>query len=189
MLQGLDLDLPPTTIAAIRESVESRMRSRPENSTIQDKIDALEKKRQRLRELYLMGEYEKDDYLVLRSDIMRELQDLERKLSGPDYPVESVLTRLDKLSDVLERGKRGQQKKVLGMLFESVSIDGEGTIKEVELQKWARPLFADLLIVNGDHKCPQGNSNPCRHPTGHRSVASVSDIPSSSKTVLQPIGM
>ena len=49
------------------------------------------------------------------------------------------------------------------MLFESVSIDGEGTIKEVELQKWARPLFADLPIVNGDHKCPQGNSNPCRH--------------------------
>ena len=74
----------------------------------------------------------------------------------------AVLTRLDKLSDVLERGKRAQQKKVLGMLFESVSIDGAGTIKEVELQKWARPLFADLLIVNGDHKCPQGNSNPCR---------------------------
>jgi hypothetical protein len=48
------------------------------------------------------------------------------------------------------------------MLFESVSIDGEGTIKEVELQKWARPLFADLLIVNGDHKCPQGTSN-ARH--------------------------
>ncbi|MFC2037342.1 recombinase family protein [Chloroflexota bacterium] len=162
VLQGLDLKLPPMTIAAIRDSVESRMRSRPENSAIQDTIDALKKKRQRLRELYLMGEYEKDDYLLLRSDIMRELQGLERKLTGSDYPVESVLTRLDKLSDVLERGKRGQQKKVLGMLFESVSIDGEGTIKEVELQKWARPLFADLLIVNGDHKCPQGTSN-ARH--------------------------
>jgi hypothetical protein len=162
VLQGLDLKLPPMTIAAIRDSVERRMRSRPENSAIQDTIDALKKKRQRLRELYLMGEYEKDDYLLLRSDIMRELQGLERKLTGPDYPVESVLTRLDKLSDVLERGKRGQQKKVLGMLFESVSIDGEGTIKEVELQEWARPLFADLLIVNGDHKCPQGTSN-ARH--------------------------
>ena len=97
---------------------------------------------------------EKDEYLVMRSDMMRELQSLELKLSGPDYPVESVLTKLDRLSDVLERGKRAQQKKVLGMLFESVSIDGAGTIKEVELQKWARPLFADLLIVNGDHKCP-----------------------------------
>ena len=154
VLQGLDLKLPPMTIAAIRESVVSRMRSRPENSAIQEQIDVLEKKRERLRELYLMEEYEKDDYLVLRSDIMRERQGLERKLSGPDYPVESVLTRLDKLSDVLERGKRGQQKKVLGMLFESVSIDGEGITKEVELQKWARPLLADLLIVNGNHKCP-----------------------------------
>ena len=114
MLQGLDLKLLPVTIAAIRESVESRMRSRPENSAIQVKIDSLKKKRQRLRELYLMGEYEKDDYLVLCSDIMRELQSLERKLTGPDYPVESMLTKLDKLSDVLERGKRGQQKKVLG---------------------------------------------------------------------------
>jgi hypothetical protein len=130
------------------------MKSRPENTVIQEKIDALDKKRQRLRELYLMGEYEKGDYLVLRSDILREIQELERKLSGPDYPVESVLTRLERLSEVLERGTRNQKKKVLGMLFKSVLIDGEGIIKGVELQEWARPLFADLLIVNGDHKCP-----------------------------------
>jgi hypothetical protein len=38
------------------------------------------------------------------------------------------------------------------------SVDGEGTTKEVELQKWARPLFADLRIVSGDHKCPQGSA-------------------------------
>jgi hypothetical protein len=44
------------------------------------------------------------------------------------------------------------------MLFEKISVDGEGTIREVELQKWARPLFADLLIVNGDHVC-QGTSS------------------------------
>ena len=159
---GLNLEMPATTIADIRESVERRTRSKPENSTVQEKIDTLEKRRERLRELYLMGEYERDDYHVLHSDIMREIQDLERKLSGPDYSVESVLTKLDRLSDILECGTRGQQKKVLGMLFESVSIDGDGTIQEVELQKWARPLFADLLIVNGDHVCPQGNSNPCR---------------------------
>jgi hypothetical protein len=142
------------------------MKSRPENTVIQEKIDALDKKRQRLRELYLMGEYEKGDYLVLRSDILREIQELERKLSGPDYPVESVLTRLERLSEVLERGTRNQKKKVLGMLFKSVLIDGEGIIKGVELQEWARPLFADLLIVNGDHKCPQGTSNPCRRAGG-----------------------
>jgi hypothetical protein len=38
---------------------------------------------------------------------MRELQGLERKLTGPDYPVDSVLARLDNLSDVLDRGRRG----------------------------------------------------------------------------------
>ena len=156
MLQGLDLKLPPMTIAAIRESVESRMRSRPENSAIQEQIDVLEKKRERLRELYLMEEHEKDDYLILRSDIMRKRQGLERKLSDPNYPIGSVL---NKLSDFLEHGRRGQQKVVLGMLFESVSIDGEGNIKEVELQKWARPLFAVLLIVNRDHKCALGTSS------------------------------
>ncbi|MGD9145135.1 MAG: hypothetical protein PVI80_06215, partial [Anaerolineae bacterium] len=118
--------------------------------------------------------------LVLCSDIVRELQALERKLTGPDYPVESVLARLDKLSDVLERGKRGQQKKVLRMLFESVSIDGEGTIKEVELQKWARPLFADLLIVNGDHKCPQGTFN-ARH------VATLAGLKTHSMSIPQPV--
>ena len=51
-----------------------------------------------------------------------------------------------------------------------------------------RSLFAAHIMASGD-TCPQGNSNPCRHRTGHRSVVSVSDIPSSSKTVLQPIGM
>jgi hypothetical protein len=45
--------------------------------------------------------------------------------------------------------------------LESDAIDGEGTIRrEVELQEWARPLFADLLIVNDDHECPQGSSKP-----------------------------
>jgi len=80
--QGLNLELPAATIAEIREAVERRMRSVPENFTIQRKIDALQKKRERLRELYLMGEYGRDDYDVLRSDIMREIQDLERKLDG-----------------------------------------------------------------------------------------------------------
>jgi hypothetical protein len=45
---------------------------------------------------------------------------------------------------------------VLGTLFESVSMDGEGTMKEGELQIRARPLFADLLAVDRDHKCPRG---------------------------------
>jgi hypothetical protein len=44
VLERLDLE-PPTTIAAVRQPVESRMRSKPENSAIQDQIDALEKKR------------------------------------------------------------------------------------------------------------------------------------------------
>jgi hypothetical protein len=85
---------------------------------------------------------------------MREVQELEQKLGGADYPLDSVLNRLDKLGDVLEQGSRNQQKKVLGMLFEKVAIDGEGIIREVELQKWARPLFIDLFMVNGDHGCP-----------------------------------
>ena len=56
----------------------------------------------------------------------------------------------------------GSGRKVLGMLFKTISIDEEGIIQEVELQEWARPLFADLVIVNGDHECPQGTSN-ARH--------------------------
>ena len=162
VVQGLDLKLPAVTVAGMKRLVESRIRSRPENAVIQEKIDALEKKRERLRELYLMGEYAKDQYLAVRSDIVREVQALERERSGPEYPLESALASLSKLTDVLKSGSRDRKKKMLGMLFENVSIDGEGTIKEVELRKWARPLFADLFIVNGDHKCPQGNSNPCR---------------------------
>lgn len=49
---------------------------------------------------------------------------------------------------------------VFGMLFESVSMDEEGVIKEVEPQPWARLLFANLLIVTtnpprGDYPKPR----------------------------------
>jgi len=84
---------------------------------------------------------------------------LKHKLGCPDHPVESVVNKPKSLIDLLERATWSQKEKMLCMLFESELTEGNGTIKEVELQKWARPLFASLLIVNGDHECPLGTSS------------------------------
>ena len=46
------------------------------------------------------------------------------------------------LSHVINSDIPDISNAVLGMLFGSVSIDGEGTNREVEFQRWARPLFA-----------------------------------------------
>lgn len=149
VLSALDLGLSPATVAEVRRLVRMRTSHRPENRTTQGRIDALEDRRVRLRELYLLGEYERDSYLALRLEIVHEIQGLEKRLSGADYPLDSVLGRLTKIVDSLAQGTRYQQKKALAMLLERVTVDERGTIQSVKFQAWARPLIADLLAVDG----------------------------------------
>ena len=66
------------------------------------------------------------------------------------------------MGDILRDGTRKQQKRAINLLFDKILVGKLSKIKGVELQDWAQPLFADLLMVSGDTVCPQGNSNPCR---------------------------
>jgi hypothetical protein len=105
----------------------------------------------------LLGDYERDEYLTLRAQCVRAIEDLEAQIGGADYPLETTLTRFRRLGDILREGTPEQQKRAFGMVFSRITVDLEGKIEEVEPQPWARPLFADLAAL-GDNKCPQGEA-------------------------------
>ena len=162
ILELLDLRLSERVLVDLQKIVIERVQSRPENAGIQAQIAALQRLLGRQRELYVMGDYSRDEYMVVRAQKTAELAELERQLGGADYPLEASLTRINRLGEMLRDGTRNQQKRALNLLFDRILIGLGGRIEGVGLQDWARPLFADLLMVSGDTVCPQGNSNPCR---------------------------
>ena len=137
---------------------------------------------ERLRELYVLGDFARDEYMAARAGTMAEMAELERELGGADYPLESVLTRINRMGDILRDGTRKQQKRAINLLFDKILVGKLSKIKGVELQDWAQPLFADLLMVSGDTVCPQGSSvyipvtssTPCQaaSSTGRSTVSS-----------------
>jgi len=157
MLDLLDLRLTDAVLADLRQVIMERVQARPENADIQAQVARLQRQLERLRELYILGDFSRDEYMKARAERMAEMIELERQIGGEDYPLEAVLTRIN-LGEILRNGTRKQQKRAINLLFDKILVGPESEIKGVELQKWARPLFADLLIVNGDHECPQGET-------------------------------
>jgi len=158
MLDLLDLRLTDAVLADLRQVIMERVQARPENADIQAQVARLQRQLERLRELYILGDFSRDEYMKARAERMAEMIELERQIGGEDYPLEAVLTRINRLGEILRNGTRKQQKRAINLLFDKILVGPESEIKGVELQKWARPLFADLLIVNGDHECPQGET-------------------------------
>ena len=161
----LDLHLPEDVVADLRKIIKERVQSRPENAGVQAQIVALQRHLARQRELYVLGDYDRDEYMAARAEKMAEIAELERELGGADYPLEAALTRINRMGDILRDGTRNQQKRAINLMFDKILVDNETKIKGVELQDWAQPLFADLLMVSGDHECPQGTSSAHRVAT------------------------
>jgi len=65
-------------------------------------------------------------------------------LGTPDYPLETVLAKVDKVETILREGTRQQQKRAMGLLFDRLYVNLEGRIERVEPKEWARPLFRDV---------------------------------------------
>jgi hypothetical protein len=136
-----------------------RVQSRPENAGIQAQIAALQPHLARQRELYVLGDYDRDKYMAVRAEKMAEIAELERELGGADYPLEAALARINRMGDILRDGTRNQQKRAINLMFDKILVGTDSKIKGVKLQDWAQPLFADLLMVSGDTVCPQRDSN------------------------------
>jgi len=87
--------------------------------------------------------------------VVAEIRELELRLGGVDYPLEAVLTHINRLGDILRNGRRKQKRRAIKLLLDKILVGPETKINGVELQGWARPLFTGLLMLGGD-MCAQG---------------------------------
>lgn len=147
VLDLLDFQLPSHVLVGLRRLLAKRIRARPENATIKEQIDGLDERRRRLRDLYLLGDYERQEYAALRDGLRGQIEELERLMGGAEYSLDHTVARLVRLGNILHQGSRDQQKRALGLLFQRIKVDLEGTLTEVVLQEWAQPLFIDLLAT------------------------------------------
>ena len=67
-----------------------------------------------------MEGYARYEYLVLRNDLVRQIDELERQLGGADYPLETVLARISNLNAVMGNGTRGQQRRAIRLLLKHI---------------------------------------------------------------------
>ena len=159
VLDLLDFQLPPDLLDELRQSLVARIGARPENEAIKEQIDSLVEQRRRLRDLYLVGDYDREEYAVLRTDLRRQIEELGRQLEDADYSLDYVVARLGRHTSILHQGSRDQQKRAVGLLFQRIWVDLEGNVKEAVLQCWEQPLFVDLIVILDDQIRPQGTSN------------------------------
>jgi hypothetical protein len=66
--------------------------------------------------------------------VVAEIRELEMRLGGVDYPLEAVLTRINRLGDVLRNGRRKQKRRATNLLLDKILVGPETKIKGVELQ-------------------------------------------------------
>ena len=87
--------------------------------------------------------------------VVAEIRELELRPGGGDYHLEAVLTRINRLGDILRNRRRKQKRRAINLLFDRLFGGPETKIEGVELQGWAQPLFAGLHMLGGDMCAPK----------------------------------
>lgn len=137
------------------------MLARPENEELQARLGRLEGKLGRLRELYLEGDIDRDEYAMTRANLQAQADELRAELGAADYPLEAALARLGRMAGELRAGTPEQKRRLLGLMLDRLEVNAWGEITEAVPAEWARPLLADLGRLSdsgdpGDIECPQG---------------------------------
>jgi site-specific DNA recombinase len=149
--QALDLfrglALPPGLIDLIREKVRERLKKDPENEEVKQALDHLQGKMERLRELYIEGDLDREEYTTRRAELRTTIEEWIVKLGSPGYDVTKILDQLDDLATLLARGTPGQQKRMVNAVFARIEVGIDGQIKRAEPKPWFAPLFADLAAT------------------------------------------
>ena len=86
--------------------------------------------------------------------VVAEIRELELRLGGGDYHLEAVLTRINRLGDILRNGRRKQKRRAINPLLDKILVGPETKIKGAERQGWAQPLFTGLLMLGSDMCAP-----------------------------------
>ena len=89
---------------------------------------------ERLRELYVLGDFPRDEHMAARAGKLAELAELEKELGGADYPLEAALTHFNRMGEILRDGSHKQQKRAINLLFDKILVRAATGIRGVELQ-------------------------------------------------------
>jgi len=147
VLSLLDIPLDAEMVADIKEGVTERSVGRPENEALKRQLAARKAELDRIRELYVLGDFTQVEYITRRSQTVTDIRELEDQIGESDYPVEKSVKRIEELGTILRGGNRHLQKRALPTIFKSVSVGLGGEIASVELQDWAKPFLLDLVRV------------------------------------------
>jgi DNA invertase Pin-like site-specific DNA recombinase len=108
------------------------------------RLEQLQEKRNRLRELYLEGEFDRASYNARAAGLDGAIAELEARLGvDPDVStVEDAAFRLRRLDRLLAGADTWQRKELYATFFERVEVHvGRKKIMRFTPKDWARPFF------------------------------------------------
>ena len=154
VLALLDFPLVPEIIEDIKAATAEQAAARPEGEFLKRQLASRRAEMERMRELYVLGDYTQAEYITRRSVALADIEELEEQLGQPDYPLETTVARIEQLGAILRSGNRRLQRRALPNIFTRIAVDLDGQITKVELKEWVGPLLRDLAhLEDHDLKC------------------------------------
>lgn len=100
-------------------------------------------KRRRLRDLYLEGDFSRDEYQARAMLLDGEISALEERLdSTTPGTLGAILERLAHLDKLVEHAEPAERKVLLATVFQRIDVDvGTGQIVGYTPREWVRPFF------------------------------------------------
>ena len=160
LLDGLSL--PSELEEGVRERVRERVEAEPSNSEVAERLKAERDKLQRLKEMRLEGEIDREEYLGRKAEMTGVVVDLEGRLGVGGYDAELALVRIADVGQVVRQGTPAQQRRVLHSVFERVEVSVESReIERVVPRPWFGLFFRDLAeVMDGERAWRDSNPRP-----------------------------
>jgi hypothetical protein len=81
--------------------------------------------------------------------MVAEIGELELRLGGGDYHLEAVLTRTNRLGNILRNGRRKQKRWAINLLLDKILVGPETKITGSETLSW--PKISSVKIPVHSH--------------------------------------
>lgn len=145
--------LPGAWRARVLAILAERERARPRSTG--ESQEALTARLRRLRDAYVLGDYDRAEYLAERERLRERLAQAAARANGNGAALTAAAALLDDFGSLWDRANLAERKRILGTVFEAVYVRGRDL---VAVQP--RGPFRDLLgagdnhvpLVNGPHE-------------------------------------
>lgn len=135
----------------IRERIEylarqlAKAAATPEADRARSDVQRITRKLENLKELRIEGEIGKMEYDRRKQQLAAQLREAQQRV--PETPadvrlIETLLSKIDQIADVVRSGSPAKRKELYGALFVRFE-QNNGELTAVEPKPWARALFAE----------------------------------------------